>query len=107
MIVMVIMIKIIINKLNNSNHRERLIIILVTMETFLETGFKKQGVSLIFQLCHMLCISTKTITFLSIYLYFFSCYSYVGKIGGSQPINLERRCWSSGIVAHEIGNLFI
>lgn len=71
MIVMVIMIKIKINKLNNSNHRERLIIILVTMKTFLETGFKKQGVSLIFQLCRMLPIAAKTITFLSIYLYFF------------------------------------
>ena len=75
------------------------------MKTFLETAFKKQGVSLIFQLCRMLPIAAKTITFLSIYLYFFSCYSYVGKIGGSQPINLERRCWSSGIVAHEIGKL--
>jgi len=89
MIVMVIMIKIIINKLNNSNHRERLIIILVTM-------------------CVVCCVfqQKQLPSYLYIYI-FFSCYSYVGKIGGSQPINLERRCWSSGIVAHEIGNLFL
>lgn len=102
MIVMVIMIKIIINSLNNSNHGD-------VNHNFghLETGLKKQGVNIIFQLCRMLSISAKTIPS-NLYIYiFFSCYSYVGKIGGSQPINLERRCWSSGIVAHEIGNLVL
>ncbi|KAK2549702.1 Zinc metalloproteinase nas-4 [Acropora cervicornis] len=53
------------------------------------------------------CIRFKQRTNERDYVYFTSkdrgCYSYVGKIGGSQPINLERRCWSSGIVAHEIG----
>ncbi|XP_015747343.1 PREDICTED: astacin-like [Acropora digitifera] len=57
------------------------------------------------------CIRFKQRTNERDYVYFTSndrgCYSYVGKIGGSQPINLERRCWSSGIVAHEIGNLFL
>lgn len=80
-------------------------VILVTIKTYLEMGLQKPGVNQIFQFCCMLPISAKTITFQSIF--FFSCYSYVGKIGGSQPINLERRCWTSGIVVHEIGNLFL
>lgn len=54
------------------------------------------------------CIRFKQRTNERDYVYFTSkdrgCYSYVGKIGGSQPINLERRCWSSGIVAHEIAH---
>ncbi|XP_044176561.1 zinc metalloproteinase nas-4-like isoform X7 [Acropora millepora] len=54
------------------------------------------------------CIRFKQRTNERDYVYFTSkdrgCYSYVGKIGGSQPINLGRRCWSSGIVAHEIAH---
>lgn len=32
------------------------------------------------------------------------CYSYIGKVGNAQPINLSRGCWTSGIVAHEIAH---
>ena len=32
------------------------------------------------------------------------CYSFVGKIGGRQVINLERRCEDFGIIVHEIGH---
>ena len=35
------------------------------------------------------------------------CWSYVGRTGNSQVINLgSAGCWTQGIVAHEIGKLF-
>lgn len=32
------------------------------------------------------------------------CSSFIGRIGGSQDINLARGCWTKGVVAHEIGH---
>ena len=36
-------------------------------------------------------------------LYFISCSSYVGRTGKLQDITLGKRCWTRGVVAHEIG----
>lgn len=33
----------------------------------------------------------------------FRCSSYVGCVGGKQPINLGYGCWGKGTIAHEIG----
>ena len=70
MIVIVIMIKIILNNWivviivrDLFNKYLTFLSILVIIKTDLETGFKKQGVNLIFQLCCMLPISGETITF--------------------------------------------
>ena len=38
--------------------------------------------------------------------FFLSCSSYLGRIGKAQPITLARRCWTRGVVAHEIGTVF-
>ena len=36
------------------------------------------------------------------------CWSYVGRTGNSQVINLgSAGCWTQGIVAHEIGKLLV
>ncbi|KXJ13565.1 Blastula protease 10 [Exaiptasia diaphana] len=53
------------------------------------------------------CITFKKRTNERGYAYFkpgVGCSSYVGYTGSKQYINLARGCWSSGIVAHEIGH---
>lgn len=53
------------------------------------------------------CIRFKARTNERSYVYFRSgagCSSYLGRIGKAQPITLTRRCWTRGVVAHEIGH---
>ena len=49
----------------------------------------------------------KCLLVMLIYFYSAGCWSYVGRTGNSQVINLgSAGCWTQGIVAHEIGKLF-